>query len=137
MDHRRRFSAFVASERDPRPTIVEALEFVREVLSTTTCDEHTRSKVAIVVEELLSNTLRHGGENRDISLALTLEDKGSMVELEVEDDASPFDPSRATDFTGPDPHTGGGIGLAIIRAWGEDISYNRRENRNILRLTLR
>ena len=137
MEHRRRFSAFAAAGRDPRPTIVEALEFVRDFLSKTTFGDHTRSKVAIVVEEVISNSLRHGGENRDVSLSLALEEKAGAVELEIEDDAPPFDPSRTVDFSGPDPRTGGGIGLAIIRAWGEDITYARRDNRNILRLTLR
>lgn len=141
MDHRRRFSAFVASGRDPRSTILEALEFARDFLPGSTLDERSRIKVAIIVEELVSNSLRHGAGERDISLWLALDDKGGAVELEIEDDGEPFDPTNAPNggmrFSGPDPTTGGSIGLAIVHAWGEDIRYSRAGGRNLLRMTIR
>jgi signal transduction histidine kinase len=137
MDHPRRFSAFVASGRDPRSTILEALEFARDFLPGSSLDERSRIKVAIIVEELVSNTLRHGAGDRDISLWLSLDDKGGAVGLEIEDDGEPFDPTSGLRFSGPDPTTGGGIGLAIVRAWGEDITYTRASGRNLLRMTIR
>lgn len=141
MDHPRRFSAFVASGRDPRGAILEALEFARDFLPSSSLDERSRIKVAIIVEELVSNALRHGAGDRDISLWLALDDKGGAVELELEDDGEPFDPTSGPAagmrFTGPDPVTGGGIGLAILHAWGEDIAYTREHGRNVLRMTIR
>lgn len=137
MDFRRRFSAFVDSGRDPSTTIVEALEFTRDFLPQSSLEERAKIKVAIVVEELVSNTLRHGGAECDLSLWLSFDDKGGSLAIEMEDDAPPFDPTRTPEFSGPDPRTGGGIGLAIIRAWGEDITYTRHENRNVVRLTIR
>ncbi|MHA7819550.1 MAG: ATP-binding protein [Erythrobacter sp.] len=141
MDHRRRFSAFVASGRDPRSTILEALEFSRDFLPSSSLDERSRIKVAIIVEELVSNSLRHGAGERDISLWLSLDDKGGAVKLEIEDDGEPFDPTSGRNngmrFPGPDPQTGGGIGLAIVHAWGEDIAYTRSGGRNLLRMMIR
>lgn len=141
MDHPRRFSAFVASGRDPRGAILEALEFARDFLPSSSLDERSRIKVAIIVEELVSNSLRHGAGERDISLWLALEDRDGAVELELEDDGEPFDPTSGPDtamrFSGPDPVTGGGIGLAIVQAWGEDIAYTRSGGRNLLRMAIR
>lgn len=141
MDHRRRFSAFVASGRDPRSTILEALEFARDFLPAASLDERSRIKVAIIVEELVSNSLRHGAGERDISLLLSLDDRGGAVELEIEDDGEPFDPTGGPKndmrFSGPDPHSGGGVGLAIVHAWGEGITYSRSGGRNLLRMIIR
>ncbi len=141
MDQSRRFSAFVASGRDPRPTIREALEFARDYLTQSCLDERAYVKAAIIVEELISNCLRHGGGAQDLSVSLVLEDIGDAIVLEVEDDGPAFDPTTGAgfsdDFAGPDPETGGGIGLAIVRAWGEDIAYTHNGQRNILRLTIR
>lgn len=137
MDQRRRFSAFVASGRNPRTAILEALEFARDFLPKSSLDERARVKAAIIVEELVANSLRHGGKDRDLSLWLSLDDVGDAVVVELEDDGAAFDPAVRADFAGPDPHTGGGVGLAIVRAWGEDISYTRMGERNLLRLTIR
>ena len=137
MDRKRRFSAFVARDRDPRSTIIEALQFVRDFLPGSSLDERARIKAVIIVEELVSNVLRHGGNGRDVSLTMVLDDVEDGVALDLEDDGAPFDPTSATEFDGPDPRTGGGIGLAIVRTWGEDISYTRAGERNVLRLTIR
>ena len=137
MDHSRRFSAFVASGRDPRATIREALQFARDYLTQSCLDERAYVKAAIIVEELISNCLRHGGGDQDLSVSLVLTDIGDAIVLEIEDDGPAFDPTSGTDFSGPDPGTGGGIGLAIVRAWGEDIAYSYNGQRNILRLTIK
>lgn len=137
MDRRRRFSAFVASDADPRSTIVEAVEVAREFLAQSSLDERARIRGAIVVEEIVANTLRHGGEDKDVNLWLSLSEETDGILLELEDDGAEFDPTRAAPFKGRDPQTGGGIGLAIVRAWGEDLSYRRTADRNVLQLTIR
>ena len=136
MDRRRRFSAFVASGRDPRSTILQALQFARDFLPESCLEERGRVKAAIIVEELISNCLQYGRAGNDLALLLSLEDTGDEVLLELEDDGVAFDPTDAAGFAGPDPETGGGIGLAIVRAWGQDITYSRRGDRNHLRLKI-
>ena len=94
-------------------------------------------KVAIIVEELTANSLRHGNREKDVSLLLSLDDRHGEVQLRIEDDAPPFDPTERLEFAGPDPFSGGGIGLAIVRAWATDITYARDGDRNVLRMTIR
>jgi len=137
MDRRRRYSASVAKGRDPRPTIMEALQFARDYLTQSCLDERAYVKAAIIVEELVSNSLHHGGGDKGLSVSLSLEDVGDAIVLEIEDDGPAFDPTSGTSFAGPDPETGGGTGLAIVRAWGEDITYSYNGSRNVLRLTIR
>lgn len=121
MDQRRRFSAFVASGRDPRSTILQAMQFAREFLPQSCLDERACVKAAIIVEELVSNSLRYGGQSdgqsngqaTDLSLWLSLDDKGDRVVLELEDDGAAFDPTNLAGFDGPDPETGGGSGSLL------------------------
>lgn len=136
MDRQRRFSAFVAKGHDPRPTILQALEFTRTFLGESCLDARAHVKAAILVEELVSNCLRYGRKEGDIALRLELRDCGEGVRLEMEDDGAAFDPTRKDGFDGPDPVTGGGIGLAIVRAWGENLTYRRRSGRNHLNLMI-
>lgn len=98
-----------------------------------------------MIEELVTNSLRHGGKAQDLALLLTLKADGDghggggggAVTIKIEDDGPAFDPLTAPPITGPDPTTGGGIGLAIVNAWGENAVYSRVSQNNVLRLTLR
>lgn len=136
MDLRRRFSAFVAAGHDPRPSILEAIEFARDFLNQTGLDERTVIKVSIIVEELVSNALRHGGEDCDVSLWMSMSLNSDAVLIEVEDDGASFNLVKAPAFASPHPQTGGGIGIAIVRAWAQDMVYARRGNHNVLSLKI-
>lgn len=93
-------------------------------------------RLAIIVEELASNTARHGGCEHGVSLALTLIDEGAWLAVAFEDDGAAFDPTARPVFDGPDPHTGGGVGLELVRAWCEEMAYQRVGGSNRLRLKL-
>lgn len=137
MQHKNRFSAFVASGENPRSAIVAAIDFAREFLKETRLPAKIQDKTAIVVEELVSNVLRHCDPARDVNLTLSLHEAHDAIQLELDDDSVAFDASRALEFTGPDPQHGGSIGLAIVRAWGCDMQYARRADRNFLKLTVK
>jgi anti-sigma regulatory factor (Ser/Thr protein kinase) len=137
MQHKRRFSAFVASGDDPRPAIVEATDFAREFMNDAGLDAKAQVKTLIVVEELVSNVLRHKDPAHDVHLALSLGTGKDAIRLELDDDSIAFNASLEQEFTGPDPHEGGSVGLAIVRAWGSDMSYVRKDGRNRLVLTVK
>lgn len=137
MEHRRRFSAFVAIGESPRPAIVEATEFARELLVHSGLSDKTKVKTLIIVEELVSNVLRHSDPARDVNLTLTLDTESDAITVEIDDDSVAFDASLEHAFAGPDPVEGGSVGLAIVRAWSENITYMRTDDRNRLTLTIR
>lgn len=137
MDFRRRFSAYTAKASDPRAVILAALHFAQAALAEPKLEERTRFKIAVVVEELVSNCLRHGGKGRDIDLVLSLEAIGGAGLILLEDSGEPFDPTKPLAPVSPSPRDGGGIGLAIVQAWGSDMAYERRNGRNWLKLVIR
>lgn len=137
MGQPRQFSAFVTKDSNCAPAIRHALRFAREFMAEHDFEPRLQVKLAILVEELVTNALRHGGKFQDLALLLVLQEDGEAVMLKIEDDGPPFDPLTVPPVTGPDPETGGGIGLAIVQAWGEEPTYSRNDAGNLLTLTLR
>lgn len=133
----RRFSAFVTKDSNCTPAIAHSLKFARQFLEGHDYEPRLKIKLVILVEELVSNCLRHGGKSRDLALLLVLENNEEAITFQIVDDGPEFDPLAVPPVAGPDPTTGGGIGLAIVNAWGEDAVYLHEAGRNILRLTLR
>jgi anti-sigma regulatory factor (Ser/Thr protein kinase) len=93
-------------------------------------------RLAIIVEEIVTNVLGHASPGRDIALTLRLhqDDEGLFVTLE--DDSIPFDPRLAPLPELPNPDRGGGVGLALVKAWTEIVSYDCEGSQNRLVLHL-
>lgn len=86
-----------------------------------------------MVEEWIVNLLEHGQLRPGSRIAVTLGREDGVVRLTFSDAGVPFDP-RAAEFHGPNEARGGGVGLALIRAWSRIADYRRRSGRN--RVTL-
>lgn len=97
--------------------------------------ETEASRLAIVVEELVTNLYDHGGLNDDavftIEFSLTTSDLG----LVLVDPGKPFDPLSAK-FDRPVPPRGGGAGLNLVREWASQMDYESTAGSNRLRLRL-
>ncbi|MEL6539868.1 MAG: ATP-binding protein [Pseudomonadota bacterium] len=137
MERKSRFSAFVASGENPRGAIVGAIEFAREFMTDASLSSKAKVKALIVVEELVSNVLRHSDPAQDVTLTLSLDAANDAIMVELDDDSVAFDLSRKLDFEGPDPGHGGSVGLAIVHAWGENMRYARKDGRNQFSLTVK
>jgi anti-sigma regulatory factor (Ser/Thr protein kinase) len=98
-------------------------------------------RLSLALDEVVANVVRHaydeaGAERIDVRLWL----EGGLVVAEVEDRGRPFDPLRAP---APDldakveDRPVGGLGLHLLRAVMDRLSYERRGNRNILRMEAR
>jgi anti-sigma regulatory factor (Ser/Thr protein kinase) len=76
----------------------------------------TMNRVEVVLEELLSNLIRHGENVNAIKVAAGYRD--GAIDLVVEDDGAEFDPLGKPD---PNPFTSlaeaplGGLGIALVR----------------------
>lgn len=94
-------------------------------------------RLLLVIEELLTNLARYGGTPPpEMTLALSLADAG--IELVVEDDGAPFDPTLlAPPNLSPDAAARrvGGLGVHMVRHLMDDVAYQRLATRN--RLILR
>jgi serine/threonine-protein kinase RsbW len=100
----------------------------------------TRRRLLTACDEILSNVVRHGLRGRAGLIEVTISHDGDLVRADVTDDAEPFDPLRAP---APDTSAGlevrqpGGLGIALVRALTDDVSYERRNDRNRLSMKWR
>jgi len=102
-----------------------------------------RSRALIVLEELITNLLKYGYDQRGArglaELGLALE-PGPRLVVELVDDGRAFDPLAppAPDLDQPvEMRPVGGLGLHLVRALTEGGYYQRVKGRNLTRLILR
>jgi serine/threonine-protein kinase RsbW len=128
---RRRFAADMAA-------LDEALEFVRDSCASFGIAPPDTLRLSLIVEELFTNTVRHGGgAATSIGLAL-LVDAGSVL-LNYDDDTPAFNPLRAPapDLDLPlELRNPGGLGIHLVRELSADVRYRYERGRNRLRLRL-
>jgi anti-sigma regulatory factor (Ser/Thr protein kinase) len=98
--------------------------------------EAVRRSVNVALDELLANTLSHGGTGRDpCSVTVEVELDQERVTVTVTDDGTPFDP-----FGGDAPDTTlsveerplGGLGIHLVGKLMDQVSYQRREGHNVV-----
>jgi anti-sigma regulatory factor (Ser/Thr protein kinase) len=97
-------------------------------------------KLRLVLEELVLNLIDHatGSATSRIDLSIHLE-PGKVI-LALEDDGNPFDPRSAPVFDKNKPleeRGPRGMGIHLVRSTAEEISYERMDGRNRLRVALR
>ena len=119
-----------------------AVAFVEEVCGAAGVDRRDRLRLALVVEELFTNTVVHGhGGDCDAPVTLSLEVRDERVALTYEDTASPFDPlaraDAAPDAASLEGRPVGRLGLVLVRGMATDLAYARVEGRNRISLVLR
>ena len=133
----KRFLARVSAGDDPAAASLAALAAAEDFASEAALDARGGARLAVVVEELVSNAIRHGAEGGAIAIDLTLEAGEGEIALALIDDGVAFDPTAERNFTGPDAETGGGVGLALVKAWANAFRYTRDGGRNLIELRLR
>lgn len=121
--------------------IERAANFVAEFCTAHALSEEDAHALGIVLDELVSNSVRHGlasEPGHPISISLDLV-RGEVL-MEIEDEGVPFDPTRVA----PPVLAGtlaerkpGGIGIAFVRQLVDAIEYRRIEGRNRLALRRR
>ncbi len=95
-----------------------------------------RRSVNVALDELLANGISHGMAGRDAGwVTVEVELSQERVIVTITDDAPPFDP-----FSQPAPDTTlsvderaiGGLGIHLVRQLMDQVSYQRRDERNVV-----
>ena len=103
--------------------------------------EATTSKLHIVLDELISNIINYGyTDDAKHKIEVNLELVGHQLVMTIADDGIPFNP-----LTVEPPDTNapllerevGGLGIHLVRNLVDEVTYQRRVNRNILTLVTR
>ena len=116
--------------------------FVREFVKQHEIAADEAARILILLEELLTNLMKYGYPDRaepgEAEIVLALD--GARLEIEFIDDGCAFDP-----FAAPPPDLDealedrqiGGLGLHILRSMTDEARYERRDDRNVIRLARR
>ncbi len=134
-DHVEKHSKIAVAAREEEIPIV--MEQLNEIMTRSEFDNQAIREVQLAVEEACNNIVRHGyrGEKGDIRIDIDIE--ADRLRVTIVDDAPLFDP---TQFGEPDFAADverrpiGGLGIHLIRAMVDEISYEFQDKKN--RLTL-
>ena len=106
------------------------------------CQQHGLSRdvinaVSLSLEEIVSNIVVHGYEQQPGKLLIELHYDRRAFSVVIEDRGKQFDPTRAV--TPPTSDTlasrrEGGLGLLLVKKLMDDISYQRADGTNRLKL---
>ena len=96
------------------------------------------SRLELAIEEIFTNIISYGYKDDGIhSIKIDIECVGNKVNARIEDDAIPFNPLEVPDVDVEKPlkeRAIGGLGLHLVKQMVDDISYNRVDGKNILRI---
>lgn len=130
----KRFSADLRPGGDAGPILIAAQAAVDAFVDEERLDPRAAARLSVVIEEILANALHHG---RAGQVSFGLKAETGRIAIALEDDGEAFDPTADRTFDGPDEDTGGGVGLALLRSWGEALDYTRDGGVNRLSLRLK
>ena len=94
--------------------------------------------LALILEELVTNTVTHGGAVPDSIISVNLLCRGGAIELVYEDSGCPFNPCEQLPEDDRDKSVEmrrtGGLGWHLIQEMCASVDYEHRDGRN--RLTM-
>ena len=123
---------------EERQKVVAALEQFR---SENALPPKAIQAADLVLEEHLTNILNHGyadGFVHEIIVRLAADKQ--WLEIEIEDDGQPFDPTARpeVDLSVPlEQRPIGGLGVHLMRRFIDELEYRRIANKNVLRMRKR
>ncbi|MBO7669171.1 MAG: ATP-binding protein [Oscillospiraceae bacterium] len=115
------------------PIALDAFDIVRETLISAAGNTAELRQALLACDEWIANVV-HYSAAEDFAFAFRVD--GSTLHVSFSDDGIPFDPTlhvgAAKEFEALDL---GGMGLALIRESAADMTYERVNGRNVLRLS--
>jgi len=120
--------------------VARAAAAVRARLCERGLQERAVYRACLVVEEVLTNAVRHGGRGPEGRIRLGLELRPDELVLTFTDDGVPFDPLHAPPFDGNAPleeRSCGGMGIHLVRQAASAWSYRRVGGSNRLEVRIR
>lgn len=115
----------------------EASAFVEEALEGAGFSMQAILQINIAVEEIFVNIANYAyGEGKG-QVRLGIDTEGEMAEIRFTDWGVPFDPTARPDpdiTLSAEERTIGGLGIFMVRQYMDEVSYLRRDGKNILTL---
>ena len=121
---------------------IEAIDrlnlFLKEFFAKYNIPKNTLSEIDLALGELILNVIKYGyKEKQNSSISLNCEVKESKITLVLTDEGKAFNPLEYKIKNQPaqlEDKTIGGLGIMIAKKSMDDISYQRKGNKNKLTL---
>lgn len=115
------------------------LDRIQQFAQDNALPDKLRYQLGLIVDELVTNSLVHGGSNDDAELIkVSITKRRHDLLIEIIDSGIPFDPASYTSTRCPADGSGplGGVGLCLVQHLADSLHYSRRNNYNHLVITL-
>ena len=123
----------ILKDRAGLTTLSEQLK----IISTTwDIDKKDLLQLNLILDELITNIIEHGGGCSKCPIEIRLEKTNSQLKAHLSDGGPPFDPTQCknTDLTLPmDERKCGGLGILFVRKFSDCCSYQRKDDKNIFK----
>ena len=94
--------------------------------------------VQLTLDELATNVINHGYGESGYSFQITVKSKPEAVQIELVDEARPFDPLQNAPHpaidAGVQERKVGGLGVYIVKELMDELEYRRENGKNCLTL---
>ncbi len=124
----------VAATTEQIPVISD---FVESLMSVAGFDSRKVMEVLLVMEEAFTNIAKYAYPGRAGTIHIIARMSGDRLELIIEDDGNPFDPTThimAPSQADTKDRPVGGLGIHLIRCFVDRMSFEFRDGKNILTL---
>lgn len=115
-------------------------DFVKSALSPKESNEKNRFIIDLIIEELIVNIVNYGIKDLKtnfITVCTNIEDETLFIG--ITDNGLAFNPLEKKDpniFMALEDRQPGGLGIYLVKQFVKDITYERKEHKNLIRLWL-
>lgn len=120
-------------------SVPQAIEFLKYCLEELGCSQRAQTKLVIIVDEIVSNIAKYAYKHStgSVTIKVLAEHDEHFVELTFVDEGIAFNPLDALQKDTKVSETNrriGGQGIPIVQTIADEIKYERKEGKNILRI---
>lgn len=112
----------------------DALAFVEEELDKNDCPMKTVMQITVCVEEMFVNVAHYAYGGKQGEVTMTLDMENGLFSIQLTDEGMPFDPLAKEDpdiTLSAEERNIGGLGIFMVKKSMNEVSYERRGNKNI------
>ncbi len=122
--------------------IAIATAFMNDILDKAGCKPRAKMQLEIVMDEMMSNVARYayGAGKGDIVVKVDILHNPLRAFITLEDSGMPYNPLEKEDpdiTLAAEERDIGGLGIFIVKKYTDEITYDYRDNHNILTIVKR
>lgn len=120
--------------------IQEVTDFINKELEAISCPPRARMQIDVAIDEIFGNIVNYAYGPEEGQATVTFEEikEPHFVVIAFTDTGMPYDPTKNGDpdiTLSAEDREVGGLGIFLVKNTMDDISYEYKEGKNILKIT--